>query len=870
MQLLYNRTFLNFPMSVRLALLCLAAARITLAATCTFQLTPASLNFGYTSNDAVISISASDSSCVRTASSNSSWITISFGSSGTGSGTVGFTVSQNNSSAVRSGSLTIAGINVPVTQAGAPCTYGITPSSANVSSAGASGTFSINTACSWAAASNNPDWLTASGSGTGNGSIRWTAAPNAVATARTGTITAGTQTFTVTQGASCTFNLSPFSAQVDPSGASNGTFQIQASSASCSWTAVSNNPDFVTIASGGSGVGNGTVNFSVTPNTGQGARTATITVGASTFLIYQPGGFTCTYSLNPPTASFAASGGGGNFHVVSNCPWTPAAGADWITLLSPASSTGTDTVYYAVSASASSNSRTGTITIGSPSFPIMQAGVPCQVSIPQTNLAIGPDGATGTLDVSAPPDCTWTATAGANWISVTPASGTGPGPVSYAIPATTAPQGRNSQITVSNQVIPVAQTPPSCSAVLTPDRAGLPAAGGNFTVHIDTNCNYTAQSGSPLVTIISGSTGNAPSDIAYTVPANPLADSRTASIRIGALTFPITQAGASAGCTASLSPGSAGAEARGASGSIDVASAANCRWQATTDQGWIHLTYASVNGTGRISYVVDRNTDPAPRSGNIFAAGQSFAIAQAAAPILRISAAGIVNAASSQAGPVAPGEIVTIYGSGIGPSVPQQLQLTADRQRISTGVAGARVFFDGTAAPVLYASSSQVNVIVPYGIAARSTTVVRVELQGFRSNDVSMAVAASAPGIFSMDGSGTGPGAILNQDGSLNSAAAPAGRGSVVVLFGTGEGSTQPDGVDGKLAVRPLSKPVLPVSVQIGGVDARVVYSGAAPGFAGLLQINAVVPDSVEKGNLPVSIRVGDAVSQTGITLAVK
>jgi uncharacterized protein (TIGR03437 family) len=106
----------------------------------------------------------------------------------------------------------------------------------------------------------------------------------------------------------------------------------------------------------------------------------------------------------------------------------------------------------------------------------------------------------------------------------------------------------------------------------------------------------------------------------------------------------------------------------------------------------------------------------------------------------------------------------------------------------------------------------------------------------------------------------------------LNSAAAPAHPGSIVVLWGTGEGITDPAGVDGRPAVDVLPKPVAPVSVQIGGLPAVVEYAGAAPGnMPGLFQINARIAAGVSTGDsVPVSVKVGDLSSQQGVTVAVR
>jgi uncharacterized protein (TIGR03437 family) len=146
---------------------------------------------------------------------------------------------------------------------------------------------------------------------------------------------------------------------------------------------------------------------------------------------------------------------------------------------------------------------------------------------------------------------------------------------------------------------------------------------------------------------------------------------------------------------------------------------------------------------------------------------------------------------------------------------------------------------------------------------------MQVQVGGALSNPVRLDVAASAPGVFALAG-GRGPGAILNQNLSLNSSSNPAGRGSIVVLFATGEGQTNPPGVDGRLSEFPYPTPQLSVSLLIGGVSAPIQFAGMAPGFAGLLQVNAVVPQNVSPGSaVPVVLRVGSPASQTGLTLAV-
>ncbi len=235
-----------------------------------------------------------------------------------------------------------------------------------------------------------------------------------------------------------------------------------------------------------------------------------------------------------------------------------------------------------------------------------------------------------------------------------------------------------------------------------------------------------------------------------------------------------------------------------------------------------------------------------------------------------ITSDGVTNGASNLAGPVAPGEIVVLYGSGLGPTSLVGLGLDSFG-KVGTSISTTQVLFDGIASPMIYSQAQQVAAVVPYGINSGST-VLQLSFEGRPSAALTLPVSTSAPGLFTADSSGTGQGAILNQDGGTgNNSAHPAPRNSVVTLFATGEGATDPAGVDGALAAPPLTKPLLPVSVSINGIPAMVEYAGGAPGLvAGVLQVNVRIPDSVPDGDLPVVLKIGDAASQPGVTVAVR
>ena len=234
----------------------------------------------------------------------------------------------------------------------------------------------------------------------------------------------------------------------------------------------------------------------------------------------------------------------------------------------------------------------------------------------------------------------------------------------------------------------------------------------------------------------------------------------------------------------------------------------------------------------------------------------------AATPIPAFTAADVRNAASLKAGSVAPGEIVTIFGTDLGPAAPESAAAG-----FAPLLAGTRVLFDGFPAPLLYASAKQISAVVPFSLTGKSSTQIRVEHRGALSSAVTSAVAPTSPAVFTANESGTGQGAIRNQNGTVNSAANPAAAGTVISIFGTGAGQMNPPAADGQPAELPLAQLTQPVTVRIGGVAAEVQYAGPAPGLVnGVVQVNARIPAGV-RGNAEVIVTIG-GVSSPAVTVA--
>jgi uncharacterized protein (TIGR03437 family) len=164
---------------------------------------------------------------------------------------------------------------------------------------------------------------------------------------------------------------------------------------------------------------------------------------------------------------------------------------------------------------------------------------------------------------------------------------------------------------------------------------------------------------------------------------------------------------------------------------------------------------------------------------------------------------------------------------------------------------------------------------VPYEIAGQTSVPVEVQFGGMTSATLQANVVATEPGIFSLSQGGSGQGAILNQDYSVNGASNPAAKGSVIQIFGTGEGQLVPAVATGSVTpgAPPFPKPVATqITVTIGGQTAQIEYAGEAPTLvSGVIQVNAVIPAGTASGNQPVVLTIGtNSNSNQSITVAVQ
>jgi hypothetical protein len=526
------------------------------AAPCQFSITPGEQTFSSTDGDGSVAVAA-PSGCTWTAKSNAPFITITSGASGSGNGTVEFRLPANSGSS-RTGTLTIADRTYTVTQLapGAPpppppCSHTINPASANVAEQGGPATATVTTAahCTWTAASNVP-WITVTSgaSGSGNGSVAYTVAGNS-GTARQGALIIAGQTLTIMQAAvtpTCSYTINPGSADV-ASGAGAGPSVTVTTTTGCTWTATRNVP-WLTVTSGASGNGTGTVGYSVEANTG-GARSGTLTIAGRTFTVTQAAPTpSCTYSIDPTAVNVAAGAGAGPSVTVTTtagCTWTATRNVPWLTVTAGANGSGTGTVGYNVDAN-TAGARTGTLTIAGRTFTVTQAAQApsCTYSINPTSANVAASGGAGpTVTVTTTAGCMWTATSNVQWISEMAGNRNGSGTLGFSVAANAA-SARSGTLTIAGQTFTVMQAS-GCTYTIDPTSANFPVVGGNDNVRVTAsapNCPWTATTSTPWINITAGASDTGNGMVRFSVSLNG-GSSRSGAIAIAGRTLTVTQNG---------------------------------------------------------------------------------------------------------------------------------------------------------------------------------------------------------------------------------------------------------------------------------------------------------------------------------------
>lgn len=663
----------GFP--VLLWLLVSMAAVPQAAAQCSINSWTSGYFLSESSTGARADFEVTGTNCSWMVSTTTPWITLTAPTSGVASNTTvlyDFTTPVNGTGLPRQGTVTIVvsgGVTrtLVVVQNPTTCAFTLTSPATPVSAAGGTVpiTISTNPPGCWAAQSTTaPAWISGAvilspADAPGDyPTATVTVSPNS-GPSRSVTLTyysTGTDqaSVTITQDGTCAVSLGVTSAEFSFAG---GNATVGVTAASCSWTATSN-ASWIQITSGGSGTGNGVVNYTVQPNSGA-ARSGTMTIGGQTFTVNQGAGCAGTYSINPTSTQIAASGGTGSVSVTTNagCAWTAISNAGWIQITSGAAGNGSGAVDYSVQANAGS-ARSGTIAVAGQTFTVNQPA-PCAYNLSSTSASVGSGTGGGSVNVLASTGCVWSATANHSWIHITSgSSGNGNGTVAFSVDANPG-AARSGTITAAGLTFTVNQAG-TCTYNLSATSAavGSGIGGGSFNVIAASGCTWSATANDSWIHISSGSSGNGNGTVTFSVDANP-GVARSGTITAAGLAFTVNQAGT---CSYTLSPPSASFNSAGGSGTVSVSTAAGCAWTAVANDGFLSISgSASRTGPGDIGFQVSSNSAGGQRNGSLTIAGINFPVSQAGiacTPSLSPSSLSVGAAAS------APTVTLTMNASG--------------------------------------------------------------------------------------------------------------------------------------------------------------------------------------------------------------
>ena len=341
------------------------------SSSCASSISPGSANYPTAGGTGVVNVTA-PAGCHWNAVSRVNWITINGPSSGTGNGAINYTATGGSSS--MTGLLIVAEQAFPIRLGADPCTYTISPGSAEWSPAGGTGAFGVQTpsGCGWTPSSND-DWITITriSRDNGGGGITYSVAPNPGA-ARTGSITVAGQRFTINQVTSdCTYTVTP-TEKYFGSGGGSVNISIQTTNG-CAWNAASDSSWLSVGAGNSTGSGPGMITAWANANQTTAPRIGHLTVAGQVVTFTQDGIY-CSFTISPKNRSFTAEGGSAfvNMAAQEACSWSAVSNDSWITITSGATGSGYGTIYYSVSPNTTGGDRTGTLAIAGQTFTVVQ------------------------------------------------------------------------------------------------------------------------------------------------------------------------------------------------------------------------------------------------------------------------------------------------------------------------------------------------------------------------------------------------------------------------------------------------------------------------------------------------------------------
>ncbi len=370
--------------------------------------------------------------------------------------------------------------------------------------------------CPWTASSNQA-WATiASGaSGVGSGGV-WVLADNTAAITQSATLTIAGQNVTLRQRteSGCGYNTLSPEASVVPGGGGPVQFNVVVG-AGCEWTITNNDPTAITIVSGASGVGNGTVTLNVAPNLGPNTRTFTVISPQGDQETISQAGTTApavvaTITSSPSGASITVTGAGcipGTFTTPASLTWNANTNCA-INFMTPQNIAGSPYTFFSATVNGSPRTTTNPLTVNSGSNPLtINANflAPCTYSLSPTGQSFTSAGGLGAFTVNTASTCTWNPVSNVGWITILPSGSKGTAKVNYAVAANNG-AARTGQISVGGQNYNIDQSAQSCTYSIGPAYASFSANGGDSRVIVDTptGCSWTATSNAGWLSVTSG------------------------------------------------------------------------------------------------------------------------------------------------------------------------------------------------------------------------------------------------------------------------------------------------------------------------------------------------------------------------------
>lgn len=601
---------------------------------------------------------------------------------------------------------------------------------------------------------------------------------------------------------------------------------------------------------------------------------------------------TPSFTFTPPgPIGFSAEGSNGGsilLNIGAGCAWTASSTLPWAQLIN-SSGIGTSQVAFNVPANNTGVTRTGNVIIAGVTITLTQASAvtctPTFTFTPPGPIGIAAAGQTGSVLLTLPSACPWTATSAVPWVSLAAgsSSGTGTAQVAFVITANNTGATRSGNVTIAG--VAVTFTQPSavtCTPTFTftpPGPIGFPAAGGGGSIllTLPSACPWTATSTLPWAPLAAGSaSGTGTAQVGFIAVANNTGATRSGNVIIAGVTITLTQDSTASAVTLTCSPSTGPTLVGSPFTSICTISGGVAPYSFFLNSG--NVTPAGltiVQASPTTVRIAGTPTQPGPYSFGVtgqdsstpkLSASQTFtgALATSGPTITRVRSASEFGGFTS----FSSGTYIEIAGTGLSDTT----RVWEGRDFASGGliapnvIDGVRVTVNGIPAFPYYISPSQLNVVTPED-AATGMVEVNVTTPSGRTASFQMQKAAATPGFllplsFSASGrqylAAQFPDQVFVGRAGLVQGVSfrPAKPGDTITVYGLGFGPVAPYFAPGSVATQ-ATQLVLPLALAFGSTLAEVTYRGLAPNFVNLYQFNITVPITLADGDYQINATLG-------------